>query len=114
MTLLSRDAILKAQDVSTVEVSIPEWGGSIRVRSMTVSERNEFGRRVSSAEEKTSIGAWLVTLLSVDDKGGRLFKPEDVEALEQRNAKAVDAVVNAILEVNKVGEKEVEAAEKKS
>lgn len=114
MTLLNRDAILKAQDVATKEVSIPEWGGSIRVRSMTVAERNEFARRVASSEEKTSVGAWLVTMLAVDGDGKSLFKPEDVSELEKRNAKAIDAVVNAILEINRIGDKEVAEAEKKS
>ena len=114
MALLNRDAILNAQDVATKEVDVPEWGGMIRVRSMTVSERNEFARRAASSEEKTSVGAWLVTLLAIDESGNRLFKAEDIEELEKRNFKAVDTVVNAILEVNQIGDKEVEAAEKKS
>jgi hypothetical protein len=113
MALLSRDSILKAQDVATKDVQVPEWGGAIRVRSMTVAERNEFARR-SAAEGANAVGvsAWLVSVLAVDESGARLFTPEDVQALEARNFKAVDTVVNAILEVNAMGVAAVEAAAK--
>jgi hypothetical protein len=113
MTLLKRDAILKAQDIETKDVEVKEWGGSIRVRQMTVAERNEFSRKASS-EDKDKVGAWLVTLLAVDESGGAMFKPEDIPDLEKRNFHALDTVVQAILEVNSLGEKQVEAAEKKS
>lgn len=111
MALLTRDSILKAQDVATKDVQVAAWGGSIRVRSMTVAERNEFARRASGAEA-ASTSAWLVSILAVDDAGKALFTPDDVKALEGRSFKALDAVVNAILEVNGIGEKAVEAAAK--
>lgn len=109
--LLTREAVLSAKDVATEDVEVPAWGGKIRVRSMTVAEQNEFARRASS-QEKTSVGAWLVAALAVDENGGQLFTTEDVAALEKKNAKAVAAVVEAILKVNKIGEKEVNDAEK--
>jgi hypothetical protein len=111
MALLNRDAILAANDVATTDVEVPEWGGSIRVRSMTVAEQNEFAKRVS-ADDKSSVGAWLMSKLAIDDHGSSIFKPEDIAELEKKNAKAVGVVVDAILRVNKIGEKEVDAAEK--
>jgi hypothetical protein len=112
MTLLSRDSILRAQDVSTKDVEVPEWGGSIRVRTMTVAERNEFARKAASGTDSVNVSAWLVSLVAVDEKGAALFKPEDVKALEERNFKAIDRIVDAILQVNGIGQKQVEAAEK--
>lgn len=111
MTLLNREAILGSQDIVTQDVAVPEWGGSIRVRTMTVAERNDFARRASS-EDKVSVAAWLISVLAVDQAGVTLFKPEDVQELERRNFRAVDRVVQAILEVNGITEKKVEEAGK--
>ena len=40
--LLSKEAILAAQDVVTELVEVPEWGGSVRVRGLTGAERDAF------------------------------------------------------------------------
>ena len=42
MTLLSKTAILAAQDLQTEDVEVPEWGGAVRVRSFTGRERDVF------------------------------------------------------------------------
>jgi hypothetical protein len=109
--LLKREAILATNDVETRDVEVTEWGGAVRVRSMTVAERNEFSVRAVK-ENNISVGTWLVSLLAVDEDGNPVFKPEDVAALEKKNAKALDRLVNTILDLNKVDEKKVDEAEK--
>ena len=42
MTLLSKTAILTANDLQTEDVEVPEWGGAVRVRSFTGRERDAF------------------------------------------------------------------------
>lgn len=111
MGLLNRDAVLKVTDTVTKDIPVPEWGGSLRVRTMTVAERNDFARRASS-EDKVSVAAWLVSVLAVDENNKPLFKAEDVPEIERRNFRAVDRVVQAILEVNGISEKKVEEAAK--
>ena len=39
---LSREDILKAEDLPTEEVPVPEWGGSVLVRGLTGRERDLF------------------------------------------------------------------------
>ena len=39
---LSKDAILAAKDTDVHEVDVPEWGGSILLRSMTGAQRNNY------------------------------------------------------------------------
>jgi hypothetical protein len=109
--LLKREAILATNDVETRDVEVIEWGGAVRVRSMTVAERNEFSVRAVK-ENNISVGTWLVSLLAVDEDGNPVFKTEDVAALEKKNAKALDRLVNTILDLNKVDEKKVDEAEK--
>jgi len=111
MALLNRMAILAAQDMQTVDVNVPEWGGSVRVRVMTVSERNEFVRR-SNSEDKESVGAWLVSLLTIDGDGKRVFEESDVGALQAKSFRAVDAVIAAILSANGMTPEKVDEAGK--
>ncbi len=42
MTLLSKTAILTANDLQTEDIEVPEWGGAVRVRSFTGRERDAF------------------------------------------------------------------------
>ena len=104
--MLTRDAILGAGDLKRQEVEVPEWGGKVTVRAMTVAERNEFVRR-STAGEPTTV--WLVVTLCVDAEGKPLFKAEDEAALDGKYFRAVDAVARAALEANALT---VEAAAK--
>ena len=52
MTLLSKSAILCANDLQTEDVNVPERGGDVRVRSFTGRERDAmviYGIEPSSA-----------------------------------------------------------------
>lgn len=112
MALLSRDSILAAQDIRTKDVLVAEWGGTIRVRSMTLAEQSEFARLSASSDDREKVTAWMVATLAVDEAGASLFKAEDVKELEKKNFRSIQAVVAAILEVNGIGEAQVEAAAK--
>ena len=39
---LSKDEIFAAQDTTDLEVDVPEWGGSVRLRSMTGTQRSNY------------------------------------------------------------------------
>lgn len=56
-TLLSRSAILAAP-VSTKDIEIPEWGGSVRVRALSVSRRVELLDAIALNEREHS--AWTI------------------------------------------------------
>ena len=96
MTLLSRDQILAAQDLSRELVEVPEWGGSIWVRALTGGERDDFEASCLSAKGKgaelnyRNMRAKLVVRTAVTEAGERVFADADVEALTQKSASALD------------------------
>lgn len=110
--LLKREHVLNVQDIKTQDVEVEEWGGAVRVRQMTLAERGEFARRGADSNSLTTTGAWLLSILCVDEKGARMFTDDDVEALQSRNSRAVDKVVDAILQINGLDQKKVDAAVK--
>ena len=111
MGFLKREAILAASDLGTADVEVPEWGGSIRVRQMTLRERGEFAKR-ATGEDGAVVGAWLVSAVAVDEAGAPIFKPDDVKDLEKRSWKALDRVVAAILKLNRLDDERVADAAK--
>jgi hypothetical protein len=57
MTLLSKSAILCANDLQTEDVDVPEWGGAVRVRSFTGRELDAFEASIS--QQKETSWAWM-------------------------------------------------------
>lgn len=95
---LSKDDILKADDVRTEEVEVPEWGGSVLVRGMTGEERDEFEasmlvrRGDQMIPDTWNTRAKLIARCVIDDDGTPLFTRQDVDALGKKSGAALDRV----------------------
>ena len=99
---LSREEILGLTDLPVEEVEIPEWGGWVGVRAMTATERSQY---MAALVEWSSDGIQqrpnivnsdvrLAALTLVDpETGARLFTLDEVEALGQRSAVALNRIV---------------------
>lgn len=115
MTILSREAILSAQDLQTEDVPVPEWGGSVRVRVMTGSERDGFGASLLGADGKTVTDGYKAKLVArciVGEDGDRLFSDNDVELLRAKSAAALDRVFLVADRINGVSNAAIDTAEK--
>lgn len=77
---LSADDILNADDLGTEDVDVPEWGGKVRVRGLTGTERDQFEARFVEGKAKgfEAFSARLVAACAVDESGKRLFQGEAV------------------------------------
>lgn len=98
MKLLTRDAILQAEDLPTEDIEVEEWGGAVRVRALTGAERDAFEQSIVEQRGKSTrvnmrnIRAKLVALTVVDADGKRLFSDKDAELLGKKSAAALDRV----------------------
>lgn len=115
MTLLTRDAILNAQDLDSEDVSVPEWGGSVRVRALTGTERDAF--EASMVQVRTdgsrqfrleNIRARLVALTVINEGGQRIFSDDDVRALGQKSGAALERVWAAARKLSALSDEDVE------
>lgn len=95
--MLTRDAILSLSDLKREPVEVPEWGGTVYVRSMSGAERRQFFVHLGK-DELTS--AHMVAWCACDENGNRLFTDEDVEALSKKHGRALDRIANAALKFN--------------
>ena len=96
--ILSRDEILKAQDIKTEEVQVPEWGGSILVRGLTGIERDRFEESILQGHGKNrtvtldNIRAKLIARSVVDEQGNRIFSDADIEGLGKKSGATLSRV----------------------
>ena len=107
MALLTKDAILAAEDRRTEEVPVPEWGGSVLVRTMSGAERDAFELGVTGTS-KSNIRARFCASVIVDDKNNRVFSDNEIVALGNKSASALDRVFDAGQRLNKFSDKDVE------
>ena len=116
MALLTKEAILAADDKPHQDVAVPEWGGDVRVRTMSASERDKWEAAVYSGGQVNTIDfrARFCALCIVDEQGGRLFTDDEVVTLGTKSAAALQRVFNAAQTLNALSNKDVEELAKNS
>lgn len=111
---LSKDDILKAEDIRTREVEVPEWSGSVLVRGMNGTERDAFETSVMVqrgdryVRDTHNARARLIAQCVINDDGTLMFDVRDVEALGAKSAKALDRVFTAAAELSGLSEGDME------
>lgn len=118
--MLTREQILKADDLPHEEVPVPEWGGSVLVWTLTGAERDAFEEATLQKRGKrreadlSNIRARLAALAVRDADGKRLFGDSDVVALGRKSARALDRVFAVAQRLNGITDEDVEELEKNS
>lgn len=120
MGLLSKEAILGAEDMRTQDVPVPEWDGTVRVKGLTGAERDAFESEIVQRNGKNitqnlkNIRARLVVMTVVDEAGARVFGFRDIEALGEKSAKALDRVFSVAQELSGLRDEDVDELAKNS
>ena len=115
--LLTRAAILAASDLPTRDVEVPEWGGTVRVRTMMARDRDVFDmalREAAKAGVGTNVRAYFAATCIIGDDGEPLFTADDVEALGAKSSEAMNRVYDAIVDLNRLAASAVADAAKNS
>lgn len=106
MAILSREAILGAQDLQRITVAVPEWDGEVILQEMTLARRVQFERELKDNDD------WLrclaVAYSAIDEQGELLFSVEDVQELGKKNFKPIIKLSNAAFKLNSTREQEIE------
>lgn len=113
---LTKEQILTADDLPTREVEVPEWGGTVRVRTLTGAQRDEYDqafrdKRKGNSLDLRGLRSLLVAMSVVDDAGNQMFTRADVDALQGKNTAAIERVFAAAQELSLIGQAQ-ESAEK--
>ena len=114
--ILSKTDILSANDLKREEVEVPEWGGTVLVRSFTADAKDAMEFKLYQMSQKHGVGirAAYVGLALVDDMGQRLFADDEIPMLGTKFAGAVDRVFEVVARLNRITQKDIEELEKNS
>lgn len=102
--VLDRAAILAARDDRTELVDVPEWGGRVRMRGFTGTERDGWEADIIAAERKglvpRDIRVRRVAMCLVDEDGKRLFGDRDMAELGRKNGVVIDRLDDVVLRLS--------------
>ena len=116
MAILNKSAILSAEDLKTETVAVPEWGGEVRVRTLTGTERDAFESGLVAEDGKKrnldNLRARLLALAIVDERGARLFNDGDAALLGGKSAAVLDRLFDVAQRLNGIGSQAEAAIEK--
>lgn len=110
MPTLTADQILAADDLGLKKLSVPEWGGEVYVRVMSVGERDAYeklwiGKKDSGVDNFRT--EYLARVLC-DEKGELLFSRAQVDALAKKSGAVCGRLFDAALAHNNMSSKDVE------
>jgi hypothetical protein len=94
---LSKDAIFSVNDSDLVEFSVPEWDGTILLRSMSGKQRNDY-EHWASTQSKAKVPDYrgirerLIINCVVDENGEQLFSESDIAKLSEKNSEVIDRI----------------------
>ena len=111
--LLNKEQIKSVSDLETLDVEVPEWGGTVRLKSLTGAERDRFEASVVQGQGRNTtvnmqnLRAKLVAQSAIGEDGKPLFTEEDVKWLGEKSAKALNRLFNAAQQLSGLSESDV-------
>lgn len=117
---LDADHILKADDRRYEDVDVPEWGGTVRVRSLGAKERDAFEVSILTGKGKNrdvnlkNLRAKLVILSACDESGKPIFTVDQLEALGEKSAAAMERVFSTAQRLSRLREEDITELTKNS
>ncbi len=114
MNLLTKEDILDCHDLDFVEVEVPEWGGFVRVSTMTGTARDNYESSIIKVvngvaqTDMLNIRAKLVSACCVDAEGNHIFSSEDIERLGYKSSAALERIFTAAQKLNAVTDDDIE------
>jgi hypothetical protein len=111
---LGRDAIIDADDRNYEVIEVPEWGGKVRVRGLTGTQRDAYEESLVTTNGNSrkmnlaNARAKMCVLAIVDREGRQVFSAEDVRALGRKNAAPLERVFDAARRLSGMTDEDVE------
>jgi hypothetical protein len=111
---LGRDAIIDADDKQYEDVECPEWGGKVRVRGLSGTQRDAYEASLvqgNGADRKMNLAnarAKMCVLAIVDADGRQVFTSEDVRALGRKSALPIERIFDVARRLSGMTQEDVD------
>lgn len=117
---LTKGQIQQVDDTQFEDVEVPEWGGTVRVKGLTGTERDAMEASMVEGKGKkrdvnlTNMRSKLCARCIVDEDGKQLFNEMEVPELGQKSAAALDRVFTVARRLSGLSDDDVEELTKNS
>lgn len=107
---LTAEQILAADDMGLKEVAVPEWGGSVFIRVMTVGERDEYERMWIGQRDKgiANFRTQYLARVLCDEAGKLLFTRDKIDALAAKSGAVCGRLFDEAMQHNRMTEEDVQ------
>ena len=110
---LTKEQIVNVNDLETKEFYVKEWKASVRIRTLTSRERDDFEASLFSKGDlkkptMSNFRAKLVSMVLVDGEGKTMFNPQEAEQLGRKSASALDAIFTEAQKMSGITKQDVE------
>lgn len=118
--ILSKDEILGTEDLPREEVFVKEWKGSVIIKGLTASERDDFESQIFTGEGKSrkfnykDLRARLLSLTICNEAGERIFSDGDIEKLGKKSGKIMDRLFDKAQKLSGIGQTDLDELLKNS
>lgn len=99
---MNRDEILASNSLKTQKLDIPEFGGEITIRELTVAKAGEFNAEHAKLRNEDGHIANVLWVIAgvVNDDGTPAFTRDDIPQLLQMNMSAMRRISDAVIRLN--------------
>ena len=115
--MLTKTQILKAKDIVTETVNVPEWDGDVLVTTLSSKMRDLWEQNLLDSDRNINLSnakAKLCVLAIVNEKGERLFCDNDIESLGKKSASAISRIYSVASRLNGLSPDDLEELVKNS
>lgn len=118
---LTREQILSNKSFRSKVIEIPEWGGEVRLKAMSGADREameaavyeDVGGKMQLKKGVSYIAEMLIRTWC-DDDGNLLFKPDEINLIQEKDAVILARIFKVATEVNGLSGEEEREIEKNS
>jgi hypothetical protein len=113
--MLKREEILSKTSLKTETLNIEEWGGDVIVSEMSGAMRDGWEQAIREKDASgrlVSPRAKLVVFTIIDEKGNRIFKDDDIEAIGKLSSETLEKICIVSMRLNGLGADEINKAKK--
>jgi hypothetical protein len=94
--MLTKEEILSITDKAVKEIEVPEWGGTVFVRGMTI-EDTDYCK--SMEDDPESLEKMIIRFVC-DDQGHALFTEDDIPLMKKKSYQSFQRIVKEFREFN--------------
>jgi hypothetical protein len=110
---LNKLQILAANDRRLEAVEVPEWGGTVYLKTLSVGEGLALEAAIHPDEPDKTVGVYLSYTLA-DEDGKLLFEPGDFEALYTKSPQVITRLFEHARAMNQMEKGQDEVIAEKS